>query len=140
MAIFDDIKLEWQGRERVIPARRVMGAIATIEDVVTLVELQRYGERGAMPMAKLAMAYAAVLRYAGAQAGDDEVYASLFGSDADEAQGRMLASIQTLMMMMVPPEAIRRSLAAQESAPGNSEPTAARSSSKRSKQRSAKAG
>lgn len=57
MGAFDAITLAWAGSEYAIPANRVMGAIARIEDVVTLEELGRYGERGTMPIAKLAMAW-----------------------------------------------------------------------------------
>jgi len=63
MGAFDAVTLAWAGSEYVIPGNRVTGAIAPIEiapieDVVTLEELGRCGERGTMPIAKLAMALA----------------------------------------------------------------------------------
>ena len=65
MGAFDDVTLNWGGRDYTIPANRMMGAIARIEDVVTLVELNAYFGRDAVPLGKISMAFGAVLRYAG---------------------------------------------------------------------------
>lgn len=133
MAGFDDIRLEWQGRQHVIRANRVMGAIARIEDVITLVELQRYADRGTAPLAKIAMAYGAVLRYAGADASDDDVYAGMFSGNS--SQDDVVASVSQLLAMMIPPDAMR---AMDKDAPqGNVNPAAAPSSKRHGRQRSA---
>ena len=135
MGVFDDIKLSWKGEEFTIPAKRVMGAIARIEDVITLVELQRFHASGAPPLSKLCMAYGAVLRYAGVRVDDDEVYAGLFGSAGH--QSAIMEALTVILAMMIPPDAMR----AVDEAPasGNSRAAAAPTSKKRSKRRSVRA-
>ncbi len=142
MGAFDAVTLAWAGSEYVIPGNRVMGAIARIEDVVTLEELGRYGERGTMPLAKLAMAYGAVLRYAGANVKDDEVFAGMF-SDGQK-QTDLVTALMSLLTMMLP-------LGSAEEGGGNAgvatpnptqgaRPAAAASSRKPTKRRSGPAG
>ena len=74
MAIFQPITLTWAGRDFVVPADRVMGAIGVIEDVVTFPELVGSLQSSKPNMSKLARAYGAVLRYAGASVSDEEIY------------------------------------------------------------------
>jgi hypothetical protein len=105
MGAFDAVTLAWAGSEYVIPSNRVMGAIARIEDVVTLEELGRYGERGTMPIAKLAMAYGAVLRYAGARVEDEDVFTGMF-SDGQK-QSDIVTAMMSLLGMMLPPHALQ---------------------------------
>ena len=139
MSVFDDIRLHWQGRDYVIRSNRVMGAIARIEDHLTIAELQQYSERNTAPLAKIAMAYGAVLRYAGARVDDDEVYEGLFA--ADDSSEVIMASLQTLLTMMVPPSALVSGPDGSGEPPmGNSKPAAARSSRRPTKQRSASGG
>jgi len=102
MAIFEEIRLSWNGREYKIPPDRVMQAIAKIEDHVTLVELHTYGLNGTAPLAKLSMAYAALLQHAGADVNADDVYASMFVSG--EMQKNMIDATQTMLMLMIPPQ------------------------------------
>lgn len=101
---FDDLSFEWAGQTYNVPAHRVLGAIARVEDVITLHELQRYGEKGSTPLAKLSMAYGALLRYAGAKVTDVEIYEAMFGSGKVESSS-IVESIITLVAMMVPPSA-----------------------------------
>jgi hypothetical protein len=147
MTAFDPIVIGWAGREYTIPSRNVMRAIARIEDVVTLVELQQYAQRGTMPMAKIADAYASVLRFAGAQVTGEDVYAGMFGGEGDtETQANVLAAITGLQEMMMPPE-IRKKLAASgngtaapdanQNAPAAAKTNAAGTSKKPTKRRSA---
>jgi len=106
MAVFEAVTFKWKERIYTIPPDQVMRAIAKIEDVLTLSELHRYGLSGTAPIAKLAMAFGAVLRHAGAAVQDDEVYAALF--NAGEQQEQVMAAIQTLLAMMVPPEHLQQ--------------------------------
>lgn len=115
MGSFEDIRLEWAGKEYTIKSNRMLGAIARIEDVVTLSELQRFGARGTVPMAKIAMAYGAVLRYMGAEVTDDEVYAGMFGATGTGADA-VVNSISALVAMMIPPQPEKP---AKEPKPGN---------------------
>ncbi|MDZ4865911.1 MAG: hypothetical protein SGI91_01190 [Alphaproteobacteria bacterium] len=115
--IFENIELTWQGQNYSIPANRVMGAIASVEEVVTLAELQAYAGRRGAPLGKLAMAYGALLRYAGAKITNEEVYMAVFKSVSDES-GVVVAAITNVMMLMIPP-ALRRDIAAGDNNTGN---------------------
>lgn len=97
---FDDIILEWDDKEYVIKANRVMGAIARIEDSLTYAELQQFAERGGAPIARLAMAYGSVLRYAGLQITDDEVYQKAFETVSN--QKAMMQAVMSIMKLMLP--------------------------------------
>lgn len=101
MAVFQEIRLSWDGREFVIPAERVLGAIAEVEEVVTLPEiLMMMG--GKMTMAKLSRAYGALLRYAGASLSDDEVYGGLIKHGKTFEQ--MKTACVALCGLMIPPD------------------------------------
>lgn len=130
MTIFDDIRLEWKGRTYIVPSRRVMGAILCVEDVVTMNELHRYSQRGAIPLGKIAAAYAAVLRYAGANVSDEEVYLGLF---EDENVEIAMLSCQQLLSLMLPKLETLQSEVKQ----GNGLAAGRRSSRRRSRQPSA---
>lgn len=105
-SVFEDIKLEWRGEPYVIPANRVLGAIARVEEFFTLGELTRDArDRNSVPMSKLASAYGAVLRYAGASVTNEEVYEELFQKTSAPL---ITSAIQGLLMMMIPPSALRR--------------------------------
>lgn len=135
---FEPFELEWAGKKYVIPAHRVMGAIARVEDVVTLPQLQEHGTRGSMPMAKISMAYGALLRYAGAPVTDVEVYEGMFGSIKENPQS-LVDSVVVLISLMVPPSVVNSiKKKAAEPSSGNVEPAAKKASLKaRTKSRSA---
>lgn len=99
----DDITLTWNGQEHVIPAERLMVAIAKIEDVITLTELFDHAQRGNAPMAKLSMAFGSVLRLSGAKVTDREVYNGMFS----DGGGSVQVAVETLLAMMLPPESFR---------------------------------
>jgi hypothetical protein len=103
MAIFEEITLTWAGAEYSIKPNEVMGAIARVEEVITLSELAKFSQNGNVPFSRIAMAFASVLRYAGANVKDDEVYAGMFAGAKDNSA---MQSIQTLLALMVPPSAL----------------------------------
>lgn len=100
MSIFQPINLKWKGEEYEVAPDRVMQLIAKVEDVITLSEVYTYSQRGAAPVAKIAMAYGVALRYAGAKVRDDEVYQGLF---AEGGEGAIPAALNALLSMMIPP-------------------------------------
>lgn len=104
--IFEVISLTWKGEEYKIEPNRVMGAIASIEEYVTLKELHESGGKGTLKLAALAQGYAAVLQYAGATVTADEVYASMF----EKGSGRdmIVGAVNGLISMMVPPSSLRK--------------------------------
>jgi hypothetical protein len=135
MRAFEDIKISWADRDYIIKANRVMGAIARIEDIMTLNELQRFLARGAAPLGKVSMAYGTVLRYAGADVTDEQVYAGMFGA-GDTSADSIIASVQALVAMMIPPPT--QKIPGGGSIPrGNAVPAARASSKRHSKSRSA---
>jgi hypothetical protein len=131
MGVFDDISFEWAGHTYALKSDRVLGAIARIEDVVTFAELARVGSGKSVPLAKLAMAYGAVLRYAGAKVTDDEVYAGILSSGN---AGTVIAAVTTLLSMMIPPGSIAET---KEPPKGKAAPAASNSSRKPTRSRSA---
>lgn len=106
--LFKDITLEWRGNEFVIPHNKVMKAIAIVENVITLHELMGFETRGTMPMAKLAMAYSALLSYAGADATEEDVYSAMF---VGKGLGAIREAITSLVLLMAPPSAVMASVA-----------------------------
>src|SRR5690625_2460098 len=107
-----------------------MGAIARIEDCLTVAELQHYSERNTALLAKITMVYGSVLRYASARVDDEEVYESLFA--ADDSNEVIMSSLQTLLTTMAAPSALVSGLDGTPGEPskGNSKPAPARSSKK----------
>ena len=133
---FEDIKLGWQDKDYVIPANRVLGAVARIEQHITLHEILAYSERSTAPMAVLAQAYASVLRYAGAQITDEDVYQGMFtDGDTTDIVNQLLNG---LLGMMLPPAHQQKT--AKVNKPGNSRKAAKNSSRSSTKRRSATAG
>lgn len=133
MNAFEDVTLEWKGLKLTIPSNRVMGAICRIEDHVTMTELRDHTLRGSLPMAKIASAYASILRYAGAtQVQDEDVYQAMFGKNAEAIA---LDAVTNLLSLMVP----RDGDVKLDKSEGNVPAAARNSSGKRTKQRSAAA-
>lgn len=93
--LFEPVELTWKGDVYAIPPSRVLRAIAVVEDVITLQQLSM-GPR--VPLAKLAMAYAALLRFAGGKVTDDEMYLALFGPKGADAT----AQVQMMLRLMLP--------------------------------------
>lgn len=101
---FDDVIFTWNGESYSIPANKVLGAIARVEDIITLHELQRYSKKESTPLAKLSMAYGVLLRYAGCRVSDVEIYEAMFGS-GNVKPDEIVNAVIILIAMMVPPAA-----------------------------------
>jgi hypothetical protein len=139
MGPFQDVPLAWQGETHVIPAKRVMGAIAVIEETLTVHEILIYMGRGKAPFMKFSMAYGGLLRYLGIPVSDDQVYDRMFASETEQAD--MLAKLYQLLEIMTKPAL--QLYGQQDHNPGNFRPAAAKPSKpskKHSKRRSGKAG
>lgn len=134
--VFDDVKLIWDGTEFTIPSNQVMGAIARVEDILTLAELGKMLRSSAnIKVSKIATAYGALLRYASASVTDDEVYRGLFQvpEDGSESpQSITQAALLALLSLMIPDSVSSKPVKNQEKTPGKKTPTAAGSSRKRS--------
>lgn len=99
--MFEPVTIVWQGKPVLIPASRILGAIAAVEEVMTFNELADFSRRQAYPTAHIARAFGVLLRYAGEPVEDATVYAGLFGDPASAFDAGH--AMQTLMLMMVPP-------------------------------------
>jgi hypothetical protein len=137
MSRFEDFVMEWKGREYRVPSRSLMGALARVEDHVTLVELQRYAARQTVPLAKVASAFASLLQYAGASVTAEDVYSGMFeDDDPNKNQEKVQLALMALMELMVPKplQGNRQAQpAAPTPAPASKAATVANSSRKRSK-------
>ena len=136
MSIFESVTLTWQGKEYQVPPTRMLRVIAAIEEHVTLGEIVAFQATRSMRFAKVAAAYAAALRVAGATVADEEVYADLF--QGGNAMGTYVATVERLLLLMVPPKSMQEGMkVAEGSKMGNSRPAAAKAQSKpHTKQRS----
>lgn len=102
--MFQPIVLKWDGVAYTVPANRVLAAIATVENVLTLDELGRFTNKGTVPLARVAQAYGALMRFAGADVTDDAIYAGMF----DSTDVNPVMACQALLAMMLPPAHIVR--------------------------------
>lgn len=117
MALFEDVKLTWNGREYTLPSQRVMRTISQIENHITLVELTEANERGSLPIAKLTAAFGILLRNAGAKVTDEDIYGAMFSSNENMAI-MVQQSIEQLLTLMIPPKVLAKKLEDREEAEG----------------------
>lgn len=110
---FEPVTLGWAGEEYRVPAERQMMLVATIEDTLlgdqggsaALMLLQ-----GGVKMNRLARAYAAALRYAGATVTDDEVYLAMQTDLAESGADREIelrGAVLALLDIVSPPMALK---------------------------------
>lgn len=100
--MFEDVQLKWNGQSYNIRSHRIVGAVARVEDHLTLFELLRYNEQsGAVPFGKLSGAYEAALKYAGCQVKPGEVYVYLMNNVTNAAA--ITEIVTSMLMIMVPP-------------------------------------
>lgn len=130
MSMFQEYSFEWNGRKHTIPADRIMGAIGAVEEHLTLHEIHAMmNTRGTVRMERISRAYGALLRYAGVEVTDEDVYASFFAAGA--TRDTLVGSLVGLQALMVPPHPVK------DVEPGKSQDgsatTGASSSAKRSK-------
>jgi hypothetical protein len=122
MPIFDKITLTFRGQDHVIPAHRVMPALAAIEDVITLARMSRAMASGDLPLLRISQAYAVALQHAGARVTPEEVYAEMFANEG-ELRERAIEALGTLQVMMIPPEHLRRKASEVDAAAGKDQAT-----------------
>lgn len=105
---FEPVTLEYGGSSYSVAPNRVLGLIDCIEEHITLYDLS-VGTRspGSVRMARLAQAYGAALRYAGAtDVTDEDVYHALFGKGGTQTRQTMMTVIGGLLAIMVPPSEV----------------------------------
>lgn len=116
---FRDINIEWKGKPYVIPANRVFGAIARAEEHILLDELAQGARTGRLPLTKAAKAWEAVLRYAGCRdVSAEDIYADMFSREDTEGKMQAVLGLTILQAMMIPPEHLMPTPAADEAPTG----------------------
>lgn len=109
---FEDVTLGWKDETYTIPANRQMGLVARIEDALSgdtgrhaiNILVQREGP----PYSRLAAAFGAALRYAGAKVTDEEIYLSImedFAKSQRDVSAKLQSVIVALLMVIAPPVA-----------------------------------
>lgn len=107
---FEDVTVGWQGKEYVIPANKQMGLIARVEDALSgdsgIQAINVLMQKQGPSYSRLAAAFGAVLRYAGAQVTDEEIYLSIM-DDFSKSRADVAIKLQTviisLLMIISPP-------------------------------------
>jgi hypothetical protein len=94
----DTITLTWNDRKFFIPRDKVMRARQVIENEYSLKELATHAQEGNPHLVRLSVAYGSLLRFAGAQVDDEDVYDGMF------AEGVNLGSVaaDTLLQILIP--------------------------------------
>ena len=108
---FEDVTLSWKGKDYVVPANKQMGLIRDIEDALEgkngSVAIDILFRPSGVPHTRLAAAYGAALRYAGARVTDEEVYLSIHDDIANQSKaqvaGTLRAMIVGLLAVISPP-------------------------------------
>lgn len=121
---FEPVTLSWQGKDYTVPAERQMGLIARIEDALSgpggEQALNVLFRREGPPYSRLASAFGAALRYAGAQVSDEDVYLSIMEDIASgggtKAAEKLLAATSALLNIMAPPLRVTEAAEAKEKA------------------------
>lgn len=112
---FEDVKIGWRGEEYTVPANRQMMLIAKIEDALSgdsgQQALSILFRKEGPPYTRLAAAYGAALRHAGAKVSDEDVYLSIMsdlasGSKADATRAIQGAVIALLSIISPPAAAV----------------------------------
>lgn len=107
---FEDVTFGWKGESFTVPANKMLMLVCKIEDALS-------GDAGQQaltvlmrpegpPHARLARAYGAALRYAGASVTDDEVYLSMqseLAKGGAEGVVAMQSAIINLIAVVSPP-------------------------------------
>lgn len=124
MALFEEARLEWNGKQVVIPAGGRMRAIAVIEQHITVWELSRQQQSGDYKLSQIAAAYAALLCFAGERVTEEEVYDVIFPRADGEKLLRVSGALNALLMLMVP-ASVRAKPAAEGAPAGKPQPQTA---------------
>lgn len=101
---FSDVKITWKGADYTVPAERQLMLVAEVEDALRgnsgKSAVQLLLQRGGPGHARLAMAYGAALRYAGAAVTDDEIYLSI-QNDMAQSKADVVMAVQSAIVALI---------------------------------------
>ena len=120
---FEDVTLSWQGQSYTVPANRQMMLIAKLEDALSgdsgQQALSVLFRKEGPPHTRLAAAFGAALRHAGASVTDEEVYLSIQRDLIAKSKADKTAAIQSAiyaLLSIISPPAVASLKAAPEPA------------------------
>lgn len=91
--VYKTVTLEWRGKKYTI--KPTLELINEIENKFSLSRVVSRIAAGDPPVSHIATMVGTMLRYAGAEVSDDEVYAELLSGDDAEAIGAMATALMT---------------------------------------------
>jgi hypothetical protein len=106
---FQPVTLSWKGQKYTVPAESQLRLIAAVEDALAGASGQQainvLLRREGPPYSRLAAAFGAALRYAGADVSDEDVYLSMMDSMAKGADVviETQAAVMALLSILSPP-------------------------------------
>lgn len=128
---FEDVTLSWKGHDYVVPAKKQLMLIARIEDALAgesgLQAVTLLFRREGPPHSRLAAAFGAALRYAGATVSDEEVYLSIHADIAQGSREQVAAKMHAMtigLLAIISPPTLRE-LSGSASGPAAGEAEAA---------------
>lgn len=116
MGAFDDVKMTWNGKDYTIPASSVFEVACRIEEVIPIPVLCKSLSDGTPSFTKVARAYGAALRFAGANVTDEQIYSGMFGST--ERQSEIMVACQALLAVLLPKDVLEGMGKPAENPPG----------------------
>ena len=99
--------MTWEGKEYRLPGNRQLLVICQVEDILTFGDLATAELTKRLPIGKMSMAFGVMLRSAGCNVTDDDVYKGIF-KDPKTAPQNALAALYTLQALMFPPDSFRK--------------------------------
>lgn len=113
---FKPHELTWNGKTYTIEPTNILRAIACVEDVITvpqmgvMVQSANAGDSSMVKASQIARAYAELLRFAGADVEDVDVYAGMFNKT--DAAGDPVEALANLLLICTPPGPLQDEIAA----------------------------
>lgn len=104
--MFQPYILKWKGEEFQIPPDRLMMAGAVVDDFTTLGDLLGQLQTRDFKLIKIARAYGALLRFAGAKVTDEEVRDGMFKGVTIEPAA-VVGSVLGLLQLFLPEDAFQ---------------------------------
>jgi predicted ATP-dependent serine protease len=101
---FEPVTLTWKGEKHTVPAEAQMMLIAEIEDALSgnsgIQAISVLMRAEGPPYSRLAAAFAAALRYAGAKVSDQDVYLSIMAG-LGKSDGAIAVTIQNAILALL---------------------------------------
>jgi len=102
---FEDVTLSWQGAQYVVPANRQLMLIAKIEDALSAEGTEQaisvLFRREGPPHSRLAGAFGAALRFAGAKVTDEDIYLAIQSDIAQKSPADVALALQVMVFSVI---------------------------------------